>query len=345
MYQTILKSHVEKPEKFKGSDFHRWKQKMLFYLTSLHVSYVLTDSEPESLEKKYKNQVACSKKFVVGKFLNFKINDAKPVVKQVEELQIIVYEIEVEGMDNRMNEKADANSIESNANMVGEISSKSKYNHKSKGKNAKGCCHKKEYEGENSRGNSNQANHVESPKEFTRVTESFLTTNVFDWWFDIGATKYICNLRKMFVSYQKVNEIETMFIGNGSASKIARKGKFILNLTSGKDLNSVAYRFLVYKSNVEDISNNTIIESVEVEFFENIFSYKDKEKQILNPGKRVIDNQLSQDQTDNNSGVLHENVEPRRSKRAKVTKDFGPDYMTYIVNEEPKTYKTAMESS
>ncbi|GJW27080.1 hypothetical protein Tco_0040891, partial [Tanacetum coccineum] len=104
--------------------------------------------------------------------------------------------------------------------------------------------------------------------------------------------------------------------------------------------NSVAYRFLVYKSNVEDISNNTIIEYVEVEFFENIFSYKDKEKQILNPGKRVIDNQLSQDQTDNNSGVLHENVEPRRSKRAKVTKDFGPDYMTYIVNEEPKTYKT-----
>ncbi|GJT36027.1 hypothetical protein Tco_0560826 [Tanacetum coccineum] len=45
MDQAILKSHVEKPEKFKGSDFRRWQQKM-FYLTSLHVSYVLTDSEP-----------------------------------------------------------------------------------------------------------------------------------------------------------------------------------------------------------------------------------------------------------------------------------------------------------
>ncbi|GJU96118.1 transposable element, partial [Tanacetum coccineum] len=44
--------------------------------------------------------------------------------------------------------------------------------------------------------------------------------------------------------------------------------------------------------------------------------------------KRVIDNQLSQDQTDNNSEVPQENVEPRRSKRAKVTKDFRPDYMT-----------------
>ncbi|GKE34503.1 hypothetical protein Tco_1453825 [Tanacetum coccineum] len=181
MDQTILKSHVEKLEKFKGSDFRRWQHKMLFYLTSLHVLYVLTDSEPtnsyvdghnvpteaqESLEKKYKTQVACSKKFVIGKLLNFKMNDAKPIVKQMEELQIIVHEMEVEGIsinsnfllgsiieklpqswkffklylkhltddmsfeqlvlkirveeDSKMNEKAEANSIEPNPNMVGQ---------------------------------------------------------------------------------------------------------------------------------------------------------------------------------------------------------------------------------
>ncbi|GJS57673.1 retrovirus-related pol polyprotein from transposon TNT 1-94 [Tanacetum coccineum] len=802
---------------------------MLYYLTSLHVSYVFTDSEPvdpymvdgqnvpteeqmtdyervasqwnrneyncrnyilnalddymydiystfatareiwESLEKRYKTQVACSKKFVVGKFLNFKMNDAKPVVKQVEELQIIIHEMEVKGMginsnflvgsiieklpqswknfklylkhliddmsfeqlvlkirieeDNRMNEKADANSIETNANMVVESSSKSKSNHKNKGKNggfgqkhskdgkkdytqqknnnfkkvyhcwvcgkpghkAKDCRHKKEHGGGNFGGNSNQANHVQSPKEFVGVTESFLTTNFVDWWYDTGCTKYICNSRRMFVSYQKVNELEPMFMGNGTSSKIEGKGKVILKLTSGKDLvlsnvlhvpnitknlisgpilsnkgfklviesdklvitkggvyvgkgyldeglfklsvvtddnvinnnnagtstasvymidpsflwhsrlghvnfrslqrminlgmlpkcskdkiskceicveskytshshksveksneilglihtdlcdfkatpsrggknyyitfiddcskfcyvylintkdealnmfktykaevenqldkkikilrsdrggeyesndfaefcstfgivhqttapytpqqngvaerknrtlknminsmlitsgaphslwgeaclaantilnkiphkksdkspyqlwkgkqpsykrmkvwgclakvqiplpkrtklgpktvdcvylgpakNSAAYRFLVYKSNIEDISNNTIIESAEADFFENIFPYKDKEKQISNPRKRVMNDQLSQDETDNNSEIPQENVEPRRSKRAKVTKDFGPDYMTYIVNEEPQTYKAAMESS
>lgn len=157
MEQAILKSHVEKPERFKGSDFRRWQQKMLFYLTTLKVSNVLTDTEPteptgeggnaptaaqkaeyeraagswnhneyncrnyilnalddplydiyssfatareiwESLESKYKTEVACSKRFVVGKFLNFKMNDSKSVVKQVEELQIIVHELEVEGM-------------------------------------------------------------------------------------------------------------------------------------------------------------------------------------------------------------------------------------------------------
>ena len=270
----------------------------------------------ESLEKKYRTQVACSKKFVVGKFLNFKMNDSKPVVKQVEELQIIVHEMEVEGMginsnffvgsiieklpqswknfklylkhltddmsfeqlvlkirveeDNRINEKADANSIEPNANMIAESSSKSKSNHKNKGKNgggsgqkyskdgkknytqqknnfkkvyhcwvcgkpghkAKDCRHKKEYGGGNSGGNFNQTNHVQSPKDFAGVIQSFLTTNVVDWWYDTGCTKHICNSRRMFVSYQKVNEPEPMFMGNGTASKIEGKGKVILKLTS-----------------------------------------------------------------------------------------------------------------
>ncbi|KAL6189326.1 hypothetical protein ACLB2K_040715 [Fragaria x ananassa] len=51
-----------------------------------------------SLENKYKTEVACSKNFVVGKFLNYKMVDAKSVVKQVEELQVIVHELDEEGM-------------------------------------------------------------------------------------------------------------------------------------------------------------------------------------------------------------------------------------------------------
>ncbi|GJW27413.1 DNA polymerase zeta catalytic subunit-like protein [Tanacetum coccineum] len=331
MDQTILKSHVEKPKKFKGSDFRRWQQKMLFYLKSLHVSYVLTDCEPidpylvdgqnvpteaqmtdyeraasqwnhneyncrnyilnalddslydiystfeiareiwESLEKKYRTQVACSKKFVVGKFLNFKMNDAKPVVKQVEELQIIVYEIEVEGMginfnflvgsiiekfpqswknfklylkhltddmsfeqlvlkirveeDNRMIEKADANLIEPNANLVGESSFKSKSNHKNKGKNSDGSGQKYSKDGK---------------KDYTQQKNNNFK-KVYHCWVcgkpgHKGCTKHICNSRRMFVSYQKVNELEPMFMGNGTSSKIEGKGKVILKLTSRKDL-------------------------------------------------------------------------------------------------------------
>ncbi|GJY75585.1 hypothetical protein Tco_0480701 [Tanacetum coccineum] len=113
----------------------------------------------------------------------------------------------------------------------------------------------------------------------------------------------------------------------------------------GPTKNSDAYRFLVYKINVADISNNTIIESAEAELFENTFPYMDKDKQISNQIKQVLDDQLSQDHRNNTFQVPQENVKPKRSKRAKVNKDFGPDYMTYIVNEEPQTYKAAIESS
>nr|GEY34233.1 RNA-directed DNA polymerase, eukaryota, nucleotide-binding alpha-beta plait domain protein [Tanacetum cinerariifolium] len=52
----------------------------------------------------------------------------------------------------------------------------------------------------------------------------------------ILATKHICSSRRMFVSYRKVNEPKSMFMGNGTVSKIEGKGKVILKLTSGKDL-------------------------------------------------------------------------------------------------------------
>ncbi|GJS08789.1 pol polyprotein [Tanacetum coccineum] len=178
-------------------------------------------------------QVACSKKFVVGKFLNFKMNDAKPIVKQVEELQMIVHEMEVKGQlvlkirvveDNRMNKKAYANSIEPNANMVGESSSKSKSNHKNKGKNGGGSGQKYSKDEKKITPNTRKSIEAEILEE-TPTKQSMCS-----------CTKHICNSRRMFVSYQKVNELEPMFMGNGTSSKIKGKGKVILKLTSGKDL-------------------------------------------------------------------------------------------------------------
>ncbi|XP_050369196.1 uncharacterized protein LOC126787335 [Argentina anserina] len=145
-----VKNHIEKPFVFKGVDFKRWQQKMLFYLTTLNLAQVITSEAPElpakgdipdatmkaveawehnefmcknyilnalddslydvystfktakelwdSLDKKYKSEVASAKKFIVGKFLNCKMSDAKSVVKQVEELQITAHELVADGM-------------------------------------------------------------------------------------------------------------------------------------------------------------------------------------------------------------------------------------------------------
>ncbi|KAK4280218.1 hypothetical protein QN277_011866 [Acacia crassicarpa] len=52
----------------------------------------------KSLDKKYKTKDASLKKFIVGRFLDFKMLDSKSVVSQVEELQLVVHEIHAEGM-------------------------------------------------------------------------------------------------------------------------------------------------------------------------------------------------------------------------------------------------------
>ncbi|KAJ9552550.1 LOW QUALITY PROTEIN: hypothetical protein OSB04_016595 [Centaurea solstitialis] len=113
--------------------------------------------------------------------------------------------------------------------------------------------------------------------------------------------------------------------------------------------NNVAYRFLVYKSNVKDIHNNTILESIEAEFFKSIFPYKDKEKEISNSRKKVCEDVTTFNTKKHvEEGTLkaqEEVIEPRRSKRGKIAKDFGPDFMTFIVNEEPQSYRDAMDSS
>jgi hypothetical protein len=44
----------------------------------------------------------------------------------------------------------------------------------------------------------------------------------------------------------------------------------------GYPLNSNTYRFLVFKYDISEISNNTIIESRDAIFFENIFPFKNQ---------------------------------------------------------------------
>ena len=58
-----------------------------------------TDKELwESLDQKYKIKDVGAKKFFLGRFLDYKMVDSKTVINQVQELQLILHEIHVEGM-------------------------------------------------------------------------------------------------------------------------------------------------------------------------------------------------------------------------------------------------------
>ena len=67
------------------------------------------------------------------------------------------------------------------------------------------------------------------------------------------------------------------------------------------------------------------MESRNESFFEDVFSCKSKVEP--NSSKRAFEtiNENSQDGNDTSE------VEPRRSKRARVEKSFGPDFLTYML--------------
>ena len=108
----------------------------------------------------------------------------------------------------------------------------------------------------------------------------------------------------------------------------------------GYVINSSAYRFLVHKYDIPDIHVNTIIESRNASFFENIF-----------PSKNACDESFLKRTHDiATSDIDHESINDeseealRRSKRARTSKSFGPYFLTYLLENEPQSFNEAMST-
>ncbi|GJR35673.1 retrovirus-related pol polyprotein from transposon TNT 1-94 [Tanacetum coccineum] len=114
--------------------------------------------------------------------------------------------------------------------------------------------------------------------------------------------------------------------------------------------NSTAYRFIVHESKNPDIQKNTIMESRNASFFENIFPCLSKETgsssrlddKVVQDKRQRDDNDLQDERQDQTE---EEEVEPRRSKRARNEKSFGPDFVSFMVENEPTSYREAVTSS
>ena len=81
------------------------------------------------------------------------------------------------------------------------------------------------------------------------------------------------------------------------------------------------------------------MESRNASLFEDVFPYGSKEKP--SSSKRVLETIHENSQDEDTDGE----VEPRRSKRARTEKSFGPDFLTYMLEGEPQTYKKAVNST
>ena len=100
---------AEMPDREKIMIIEAWKQADFlckgYILSALeddlyNVYSAMTTSKElwDALEKKYKTEDACLKKFVVAKFLDYKMSDSKTVGSQVQELQLIFHDLIAEDM-------------------------------------------------------------------------------------------------------------------------------------------------------------------------------------------------------------------------------------------------------
>lgn len=99
---------------------------------------------------------------------------------------------------------------------------------------------------------------------------------------------------------------------------------------------SNANRFLVVNSQINDISNNTMMEARDAVYFEDKFSYKTKTSSQPSSSS-------SQPAPEDDSDP-EPIAEPRRSKRSRIERNFGDDYFTYLVEGDPNSYAEAMAS-
>jgi hypothetical protein len=110
---------------------------------------------------------------------------------------------------------------------------------------------------------------------------------------------------------------------------------------------SIAYRFLVVKSEVPDVHVDTMMESRDATFFEHIFPMKDLHSmsrlssEIISeptPPLEFIEQIHEQDPEEDDSEA------PRRSKRQRIAKSFGDDFTVYLVDDTLKSISEAFAS-
>ena len=94
-------------------------------------------------------------------------------------------------------------------------------------------------------------------------------------------------------------------------------------------------------SNIPDLYVNTIIESRNASFFEEIFLYKSTQE-----SSSFQRNFESTSSTSHDQELMEERnkVEPRSSKRTKTSKSFGSNFLTCMLEDESQSFKEAIST-
>ncbi|GKB16758.1 ty1-copia retrotransposon protein [Tanacetum coccineum] len=114
---------------------------------------------------------------------------------------------------------------------------------RNKGHKAYQCKDRKDQQNQNQRLVAPQANLVENEIIATVVVETNLVEDKSAWIIDSGASRHLCNNKRLFHQFEEVADGGQFYMGNNGIARVIGKGKVFLKLTSGKTLafNNVLY--------------------------------------------------------------------------------------------------------
>ncbi|GJT38896.1 ty1-copia retrotransposon protein [Tanacetum coccineum] len=203
----------------------------------------------ETLKKKYGADDAGKKKYIVGNWLRYQMVDDKHIMEQVHVYKNLVTEVLNEGMNIHMRTE-EANHLKDKqisvsssfvkANLV-EPTGTSK--NRNKGHKAYQCKDRKYQQNQNQRLVAPQANLVENEIIAAVVVETNPVEDKSAWIMDSGASRHLCNNKRLFHQFEEVADGGQFYMGNNGIARVISKGKVFLKFTSGKTLalNNVLY--------------------------------------------------------------------------------------------------------
>ncbi|XP_049391696.1 uncharacterized protein LOC125856191 [Solanum stenotomum] len=203
-----------------------------------------------ALEKKYKIEDARMKKFIMAKFLDYKMIESKTVVTQVQELQVIIHDLLAEGLI--MN---DAFQVVVIIEKLPPLWKDFRNHLKHKRKEITVEDHMVRLRIEEDKKAAEKRSHGLLTigvlrRTRRRIKQIWLNLrrdgrslcNAFrmqlgwkrEWWIDSGASCHVCANKEIFTSYTPAPADNKLFMANSATAKVEGTGKVHLKMTSGK---------------------------------------------------------------------------------------------------------------
>ncbi|XP_075670245.1 uncharacterized protein LOC142640016 [Castanea sativa] len=199
-----------------------------------------------------------------------------------------------------------------------------------------------------------QANVIEEPL-VTMVTKINILEGLGGWWIDSGATKHVCYDKTSFKTYTILDEKKKIMLGDSHTIEVVGIGEVLLKFTSGREVTlkdvfhvpdirkNLVSSFLLNKASLKQICEaNQYVLSKKGMFVGKGYACDDMFK--LNVEMRENSSLAYIVSCVNSRDVNEYEIEPRRSKRPRVEKVFGPEYYVYNLQGDPTSLEEALSS-